>query len=206
MQNPGMELHNPGVKAEIAASAARLVVEDGLEFGTAKRQAVHMLGLPPRTPLPDNEDVEDAVFEYIAVFCADTQPVELAALRDLAMRWMERMAAFRPHLTSAVWRGNATRRSDIVIDLFCDDCKSAELALIDMRVRYQAHTVGGIRGDTAEALTVMDLCPGIEDRVAVHLRVHDHDQLRGALRADARGRPPRGDLAALRIRMREDHP
>lgn len=141
-----------------------------------------MLGLPPRTRLPDNEEVEDAVFEYIAVFCADAQRVELAALRSLAMRWMERMAAFRPHITSAVWRGNATRRSDIVIDLFCDDCKSAELALIDMRVRYQAHTVGGLRGDTAEALTVMDVCPGFADRVAVHLRVHDHDQLRGALR------------------------
>jgi hypothetical protein len=121
------------------------------------------------------------------------------------MRWMERMAAFRPHITSAVWRGNATRRSDIVIDLFCDDCKSAELALIDMRVRYQAHTVGGLRGDTAEALTVMDVCPGFADRVAVHLRVHDHDQLRGALRGDARGRAPRGDLAALRLRMREVH-
>jgi hypothetical protein len=27
--------------------------------------------------------------------------------------------------------------------------------------------------------------------------IHDHDDLRGALRADTRGRPPRGDLAAL---------
>jgi hypothetical protein len=27
--------------------------------------------------------------------------------------------------------------------------------------------------------------------------IHDRDELRGALRADARGRPPRGDLAAL---------
>lgn len=206
MQNPRMELHSPGVKAEIAASAARLVVEDGLEYGPAKRQAAHLLGLPPRTRLPDNEEVEDAVFEYIAVFCADGQREELAGLRALAVRWMERMAAFRPHITSAVWRGNATRRSDIVIDLFCDDCKSAELALIDMRVRYQAHTVGGMRGDTAEALTVMDVCPGIEDRVAVHLRVHDHDQLRGALRADARRRSPRGDLAALRLRISGDQP
>lgn len=201
MQNAAMDMRSTDLKSEIAASAARLVVEDGLEYGAAKRQAVHILGLPARTALPDNEDIEDAVFEHIAVFCADTQREELAALRALAVRWMERMAAFRPHLTSAVWRGSATRRSDVVIDLFCDDCKSAEMALIDKRVRYQAHTVGGMRGETVEALIVMDLCPGIDERVPVHLRVYDLDQLRGALRADARGRAPRGDLHALRQRM-----
>jgi hypothetical protein len=206
MQNAVMDMRSTDLKSEIAASAARLVVEDGLEYGPAKRQAVHILGLPARTALPDNEDIEDAVFEHIAVFCADTQRQELAALRALAVRWMERMAAFRPHLTSAVWRGSATRRSDIVIDLFCDDCKSAELALIDMRVRYQAHTVGGMRGETVEALIVMDHCPGIDDRVPVHLRVYDLDQLRGALRTDARGRTPRGDLNALRHRMETQQP
>jgi hypothetical protein len=206
MQNAVMDMRSADLKSEIAASAARLVVEDGLEYGPAKRQAVHILGLPARTALPDNEDIEDAVFEHIAVFCADTQRAELAALRTLAVRWMERMAAFRPHLTSAVWRGSATRRSDIVIDLFCDDCKSAELALIDMRVRYQAQTVGGMRGETVEALIVMDLCPGIDDRVPVHLRVYDLDQMRGALRADARGRTPRGDLNALRQRMETQQP
>jgi hypothetical protein len=206
MQNAVMDMRSTDLKSEIAASAARLVVEDGLEYGPAKRQAAHILGLPARTALPDNEDIEDAVFEHIAVFCADTQRQELAALRALAVRWMERMAAFRPHLTSAVWRGSATRRSDIVIDLFCDDCKSAELALIDMRVRYQAHTVGGMRGETVEALIVMDLCPGIDDRIPVHLRIYDLDQLRGALRADARGRTPRGDLNALRHRMETQQP
>jgi hypothetical protein len=206
MQNAVMDMRSTDLKSEIAASAARLVVEDGLEYGPAKRQAVHILGLPARTALPDNEDIEDAVFEHIAVFCADTQREELAALRALAVRWMERMAAFRPHLSSAVWRGSATRRSDIVIDLFCDDCKSAELALIDMRVRYQAQTVGGMRGETVEALIVMDRCPGIGDRVPVHLRVYDLDQLRGALRADARGRTPRGDLNALRHRMEIQQP
>ena len=49
--------------------------------------------------------VEDAVFEYIELFCADTQPAELRALRELALVWMERMAEFRPHLTGAVWLG-----------------------------------------------------------------------------------------------------
>ena len=68
------------VKSEIAAVAARMVVEEGLEYGPAKRRAVKQLGLPARTALPGNEALEDAVREYISVFCAETQPHELMAL------------------------------------------------------------------------------------------------------------------------------
>ncbi len=54
-------------------------------------------------------------------FCADTQPAELQALRELAALWMERLAEFRPHLSGAVWRGTATRLNDIHLQLYCDD-------------------------------------------------------------------------------------
>jgi len=105
------------VKSEIAAVAARLVVEEGLEYGPAKRHAVRQLGLPGRTALPGNDEIEDAVREHIAIFCASTQPGELVALRRLALLWMERLAAFRPHLGGAVWHGTATRLSDIYIPI-----------------------------------------------------------------------------------------
>ena len=61
-----MEQGADGWKAEIAAVAARLVVDDGLEYGPAKRQALRVLGLPTRTPLPGNDLLEEAVFEHIA--------------------------------------------------------------------------------------------------------------------------------------------
>jgi hypothetical protein len=122
------------LQAEIAATTARLVVEEGLEWGPAKRRAVRLLGLPQRTALPDNAAVDDAVREYIALFCADTQPQELEALRGLALVWMDRLADFRPYVAGAVWGGTATRLSDIYLQLFCDDPKSAEIALIDHRV------------------------------------------------------------------------
>lgn len=185
-------------KQEIAAVAARMVVEEGLEYGPAKRRAVKQLGLNARTPLPDNERVEDEVREYIALFCADTQPGELAALRRLALVWMERMAAFRPHLAGAVWHGTATRLSDIHIQLFCDDPKSAEIALIDHNVDYEPRTVTGFQGEAVEALSLSSPCRELGEAVGVHLMVYDHDDLRGALRPDARGRTPRGDLAAVR--------
>jgi hypothetical protein len=184
--------------AEIADTAARLVVEDGLEYGPAKRHALQQLGLPARTPLPDNDQLEAAVAEYIALFCADTQPAELRALRRVALTWMERMADFRPHLAGAVWHGTATRLSDIYLQLFCDDPKSAEILLIDRQVSYDPSTVQGFHGQPVEALTLGQAAPELGTVVGVHLLIYDLDDLRGALRPDARGRTPRGDTAAVR--------
>lgn len=185
------------LKEQIAAAAAAMVVEEGLEYGPAKRRALKQLGLPARTALPDNDLVEAAVREYIALFCADTQPAELAALRQLALLWMQRMAEFRPFLGGAVWRGTATRLSDIYIQLFCDDPKSAEIALIEHQVDYEPRTVTGFTGESVEALSILSLCKPLQETVGVHLMVYDHDDLRGALRPDARGLSPRGDLAAV---------
>ena len=185
------------LKEQIAAAAAAMVVEEGLEYGPAKRRALKQLGLPARTALPDNDLVEAAVREYIALFCADTQPAELAALRQLALLWMQRMAEFRPFLGGAVWRGTATRLSDIYIQLFCDDPKSAEIALIEHQVDYEPRTVTGFTGESVEALSIRSLCKPLQETVGVHLMVYDHDDLRGALRPDARGLSPRGDLASV---------
>jgi hypothetical protein len=186
------------MKSEIAAAAARMVVEEGLEYGAAKRRAVKQLGLKARSPLPDNEALEDAVREYIELFCADTQPAELAALRRLALAWMERLAPFRPYLGGAVWHGTATRLSDIYIQLFCDDPKSAEMALIEKNVSYEARTITGFNGEAVPALSLSSVSRELGEAIGVHLMVYDHDDVRGALRRDGKGRPPRGDLAAVR--------
>jgi len=186
------------VKHEIAATAARLVVEEGLEYGPAKRRAAKQLGLGPRAGLPDNDLIEDEVRDYLAIFCADTQPAELAALRQLAATWMQRLEVFRPHLCGAVWHGTATRLSDVYLQLFCDDPKSAEIALIDQAVNYEARSVTGFNGEMVDALSFSSRCPELGETIGVHLMIHDHDHLRGALRPDARGRSPRGDLADLR--------
>lgn len=183
---------------EIAQTAARIVVEEGLEWGAAKRRAVKQLGLPARTPLPDNDALEAAVREYIDIFCPDTQPQELRALRELALVWMERLQEFRPHLAGAVWRGTATRMSDIYIGLFCDDSKSAEIALINHNVQYDVTQVTGFNGETVDALSISSLCKPLGETVGVHLMVYDYDDLRGALKSDGQGRTQRGDIEALR--------
>lgn len=190
-------------KLEIAAAAAHLVVEEGLEYGPAKHRALRQLGLPQRTPLPGNDEVEEAVREHIALFCADTQPAELRALRRLALVWMERLASFRPHLSGAVWHGTATRLSDIYIQLFCDDEKSAEIALIDMGIQYAPRTVPGFHGMPVDVLSVHEHCRELNEPIGVHLMIYDLDDLRGALRPDAKNRSPRGDLKAVRSMLND---
>jgi hypothetical protein len=185
---------------EVAAVAARLIVEEGMEYGPAKRRAAQTLGRSKvrSAELPDNLAIEDEVRSYLALFCADTQPAELAALRRVAGEWMQRLAEFRPHLSGAVWRGTATRHNDLYLQLFCDDSKSAEISLINLGLHFEVGSTSGFRGETVDVLSVTSPCPELGEAVNVHLAVHDHDDLRGALRPDASGRTQRGDLAALR--------
>ena len=185
---------------ELAAAAARHVVDEGMEYGAAKRKAAR--GLGGRIELPANELVEEAVREHIALFCAGTQPAELQALREVALLWMKRLAEFRPHLSGAAWRGTATRLSAVHLDLYCDDPKAAEIMLINAGVDFDTGALD--RPGRREPLNVLTLAapsPALGETVTVHLMLHDLDDQRGALKRDAQGQSWRGDLPALRRLM-----
>ncbi len=185
------------ISEEIAATAARIVVEEGQDYGAAKRRAAKQLGVTGRAELPSNDAVEAAVFEYIEIFHGDTQPAELQALRELAAIWMDRLAEFRPHLCGAVWRGTATRLNDIHLQLYCDDSKSAEILLLNKGIDYDVGSTNGPRGQMVDRLSMSIDCPALQEHVGLHLTILDADDLRGALKPDASGRTDRGDLAAL---------
>lgn len=185
---------------QIAATAARLVVDEGMEYAGAKRKALRALGARAgrQSQMPSNECVEDEVRDYLALFCADSQPAELLALRQLALLWMDRLVEFRPHLGGAVWRGTATRLSAVHLDLYCDDAKSAEIALINHGVSYDVGSRPDPRGRPVDMLSIASHSKPLGETVTVFLTILDHDDLRGALKPDGRGRSWRGDAAALR--------
>lgn len=188
-----------GASAEIAVEAARLVVDEGMEYASAKRKAARTLGRRSgrAADMPSNEEVEDEVRAHIEIFHADTQPQELRALRQLALQWMQRLAQFRPHLGGAVWRGTATRLSAVFIDLYCDDPKSAEITLLNLGIDFDLGPLQAGSDEPVSVLTVGARCNGIGELVTVHLIVNDLDDLRGALKPDGRGRSWRGDLPGL---------
>ena len=189
---------------EIAQTAARLIVEDGLDYASARRRAMHEHAEGRRLrDAPSNETIEDEVRAYISLFCSDTQPAELRLLREAALRWMLRLEEFRPHVAGAVWRGTATRQSVVRIDLYCDDPKAPEIALLNRGVDYETASAPDGRGEHSLTLIVTERNTELGDWITIHLNVLDADDLRGALKPDARGQTWRGDRAALQ-RMLEN--
>ncbi|MGI4847467.1 MAG: hypothetical protein ACRYGK_04935 [Janthinobacterium lividum] len=196
--------HDETLRAEIAAAAARLIAEDGADYGSAKRRAAKQLlgdGRVPGDILPDNAEVEDALREYNALFFGDTQPGRLLALRTLAGQLMQELADYSPHLTGAVLNGTAGNHSDIHLQLFCDSPKDVEVFLmnrnIDFEVSEQPHF--RLRGETVETVSFMYNGEG------VHLALYLFDDLRhgGSQRT---GQRQRADLAALEALMAQDNP
>ncbi len=197
---------NASLTEEIAIAAARLVVEEGMEYPAAKKRAARDLGRRSAraVDLPSNEQVEDEVRSHIELFCADTQPAELRALREVALQWMERLAEFRPHLGGAAWRGTATRLSAVHLDLYCDDPKAAEIMLVNAGVDYDVGSLERAGREPVNVLTVGTRSTALGELVSVHLFLRDLDEQRGALKPDARGRSWRGDHQALQRLMAEE--
>lgn len=186
----------------IASLAARLILEEGLNYGLAKHKAARALGSKGPRDLPSNEDVEDAVREEISLFHAQSQPQELAALRRLALRWMRRLEAFNPHLAYAVWRGTANRQSTVCIELYADDTKGTEIALVNLGIHEHAPQSGQQVDEVV--LTLLTQCDELDEAVALDFIVLGTDALRGALKPDSRGRSWRGSLKALEALLAQD--
>lgn len=184
------------LRAEIAAAAARMIAEDGVDYATAKRKAARQILGNNRARgeiMPDNQQVEDEVRIYNALFFGDTQPARLLHLRQLALRVMEELEPFQPYLTGAVLNGTAGEHSDIYLQLFAESAKDVEIYLlnkgIDFQVSESAHFDG--RSDAVETLSFVWQNEGI------HLALYDPADLRSN-RKGPDGRRERAPLPAVR--------
>ncbi|SDD95293.1 UDP-N-acetylmuramate--alanine ligase [Paraburkholderia lycopersici] len=189
------------VREEIAIAAARMIAEDGLDYATAKRKAARQVVGETRiegTWLPDNDQIEEEIREYQALFQSDSQPAVLRRLREIALEWMQRLEAFNPFLTGAVLNGTAGEHSDIHLQIFCDNAKDVAIWLLNANVQYDVSETRhfAARG-FVETLSFMWRPSRTEEPVGIHVALYNTDDLRGAVRADARGRLPRANAQAL---------
>lgn len=181
------------LRAEIAAAAARLIAEDGADYGTAKRKAVKQILGNSRIKgdiLPDNAQIEDEVRAYNELFFAETQPTRLLHLRQLALRIMTELQAFTPYLTGAVLNGTAGEHSDIHLQLFVDSPKDVEIFLLGKNVDFEVSETAHFnnRSEPVETVSFMWQNEG------VHLALYERDDLRGAVKATVPGRLERASL------------
>lgn len=190
------------LRAEIAAAAARLIAEDGLDYNTAKRKAAkQVLGNNKVRGdiLPDNAQLEEEVRTYNALFFAETQPARLLHLRKLALVVMQELGEFKPYLTGAVLNGTAGDHSDIHLHLFVDSPKDVEIFLLNKGMPFEvsesAHPVS--RKDPIETLSFM------WRREGVHLTLFPADDMRH-VKTGRDGRPiERADIPALSALLNE---
>lgn len=198
------------VKEQIARVAAMMIVDEGLEYGPAKKRAVKQLQLERARAeqLPDNELIELEVRDYLEELDDPDHAAALQALRDSALALMLRLERFKPHLTGAVWRGTATQHSDIHIQLFEDDHKTVEMELANQGIDYQVSTVSAFHGrGEVEVLSFTVPCklpkPNVQMTMA-HIALYTHQDERGALKQSANGMAMRGNLQAVRALMNNE--
>lgn len=191
-----------GLRAEIAAAAASLIAEDGLDYATAKRKAYERItgargSRIARETLPSNEEVEEAVREYQQIFQSDSQPERLEALRGKALSLMELLEDFSPLVTGAISNGTAGDYSDIHLQCFADSAKDLGIFLLNRDIAAEAASMPGSRpgAPEVEALVIQ-----WQNELAV-IAVYPEHEMRGALKADASGRRQRLDIAALKRLM-----
>ncbi|MDQ1314208.1 MAG: hypothetical protein QG662_317 [Pseudomonadota bacterium] len=188
-------MKNQDMRRRIAHAAARILAEDGsLDYGSAKRKAARQLGMPDSGSLPDNQQVEEALRSYLAIYQADEVRAQLTLLRQIAIEYMERLSAFDPHLTGPVLNGTAGKHTDINLQLFTDQQKDVEFLLMGLSPPYQA---GEYRAADAPGRVYPRFF--IDDpRASVDLVVYPAAELRNMKRQQADGSPRRLRLPQAR--------
>ena len=186
------------VRLEIAAAAARLVAQDGADYGSAKRKAARqVLGDTPSRPnvLPDNDMVEEQVRQYNALVLADSPPARLFQLRTIALQVMEALQQFHPLLSGPVLNGTAGPHDEIYLQLFAESAKEIHIFLLNKNVLLDMSESPHFKGARYDAVETASF---LWKNEGVHAALYELDDMRGALKAKADGKVLRTDIAGLR--------
>ena len=174
------------MRAEIAAAAARLMAEDGIDsFALAKRKAARQLGAADTESLPANAEVEEALRAYRALYQAEDHPELIRALRRAALEAMRALAQFHPYLTGPVLTGNAGPYAEIELQLYPDSAKEIELFLLERNIAFETSEGRRFAGDRTRSVSVYTLD---WEGAPVRLSVLDPRDERVALKTSQAGR------------------
>jgi hypothetical protein len=173
-------------RARIAAAAARLMAEDGIDdFALAKRKAAKQLGAADSQALPGNDEIEAELRAYLALYQSEEHPQRVAELREIALDAMRALEHFNPYLTGPVLKGIAGPYAEIELQLFPDSVKDVEIFLLDRNLPYDTHEGRRYAGDRAHAVSVLTLA---WSGVPLRLSIFDPRDERVALKTSQAGR------------------
>jgi len=192
-----------GTRARIAAAAARLMAEDGIDdFALAKRKAAKQLGALDSQALPGNDEIEAELRAYLALYQADEHPQRVAELREIALDAMRTLERFSPYLTGPVLKGIAGPYAEIELQLFPDSVKEVEIFLLDRNLSYATHEGKRYAGDRAHAVSVLTLA---WRGVPLRLSIFDPRDERVALKTSQAGKVmDRAGIAEVGALLRDE--
>lgn len=147
-----------GTRARIAAAAARLMAEDGIDdFALAKRKAARQLGAPDTEALPANHEVEAELRAYRALYQAEEHPERIAELRRAALEAMRTFEQFNPYLTGPVLTGLAGPYAQIDLQLFPESAKDLEIFLLERNFAFETAEGRRYSGDRSRSMSLFTL-------------------------------------------------
>lgn len=193
------------MRARIAAVAARIMAEDGVDdFALAKRKAARQLGAAETEALPANDEVEAELRAYRALYQPEEHSQRIAELRRIALDAMRALERFSPYLTGPVLKGTAGRYAEIELQLFPESAKEVEIFLLERRIPYATHEGRRFSGDRAHAMSVLSL--SWQD-APLKLSVFDPRDERLALKTSQAGRVmDRAGIAEVGALLRDGEP
>jgi hypothetical protein len=191
------------MRARIAAVAARLMAEDGIDdFALAKRKAARSLGAAETEALPGNDEIEAELRAYLALYQAEEHPQRIAELRTIALEAMQALEQFHPYLTGPVLKGTAGPYAEIELQLFPESSKEVEMFLLERNIPFDTQEARRYSGDRVHAVSVFTL---VWDDAPLKLSVFDPRDERVALKTSQAGRVmDRAGIAEVGALLRDD--
>lgn len=115
------------------------MAENGItDHAFAKRKAAKQLGAPDTQHLPSNQEIDQALRSFRALFQREHHPVILQQLRQQGLSAMKLLEPFSPYLTGSVLEGNAGEQSDINLSVYSDDVKAVMMFLLKHKVEFES--------------------------------------------------------------------
>ena len=191
-----------GMRALIAAAAARIMAEDGIDdFALAKRKAARQLGAPSTESLPRNDEVEAELRAYRDLYQAEEHPELTAALRRVALEAMQALERFKPYLTGPVLAGTAGPYAEIDLQLFPDSGKDVEIFLLERNAVFTTREGRRYAGTQARPMSILSTS---WDGAPLRLSIFDPRDERVALKTSQAGRAmERAGIAEVEALVRD---
>lgn len=123
----------------VADETARLVYEEGYrDYRIAKQKAAQRLGADSQAKnQPSNEEIEQALHDYVQLLDQDEHQASLKLHREIALEAMEFLQPFQPFLTGSALDGTSGPLSAVTLHLSANRAEDVIFHLEEQHIPFQ---------------------------------------------------------------------